>query len=154
MATRKQIEANRRNAQLSTGPRTAAGKAVSRFNALKTGIDARLQIIPGEEPEALDALKAEYRERFKPANTEQSLLVDVLVRYDWQLRRLRVSEAQLWKLGIRNDWTPGQEIPFGKAFYRVPLTFRRLQRTVESASREYLRHLEELKRMQSESAAA
>src|SRR5258708_6125305 len=145
MATRKQIAANRRNAQLSTGPRTAAGKAVSRLNALKTGIDARLQIIPGEQPEALEALKAEYRERFKPAKTEQSLLVDLLVSYDWQLRRLRVSEAQLWKLGIKNDWIPGQEIPFGKAFYRLPHTFRRLQRSIEIAARSYLRHLEELK---------
>ena len=154
MATRKQIEANRRNAQLSTGPRTAAGKAVSRFNALKTGIDAHLPIIPGERPEALESLTAEYRERFQPANTEQSLLVDVLVGYDWQLRRLRMSEAQLWKLGIRNDWVPGQEIPFGKAFYRRSLTFRSLQRRIESASRAYLRHLEELKRLQSERSAA
>lgn len=32
-----QIEANRRNSQLSTGPRTPEGKAISRFNALKTG---------------------------------------------------------------------------------------------------------------------
>ena len=36
MATTLQIEANRRNAQNSTGPRTDQGKAVSRFNALKT----------------------------------------------------------------------------------------------------------------------
>jgi len=34
MATLTQIEANRRNAQHSTGPRTAEGKAASSMNAL------------------------------------------------------------------------------------------------------------------------
>jgi hypothetical protein len=35
MATQQQILANRSNAQLSTGPRTEQGKAISRMNALK-----------------------------------------------------------------------------------------------------------------------
>jgi hypothetical protein len=37
MATAAQIEANQRNAKRSTGPRTEAGKARSRLNALKHG---------------------------------------------------------------------------------------------------------------------
>jgi hypothetical protein len=39
----RQILANRRNAQKSTGPRTAAGKAKVRVNALKHGLAARSQ---------------------------------------------------------------------------------------------------------------
>ena len=35
--TPARIEANRRNAQKTTGPRTARGKASSRLNRLKTG---------------------------------------------------------------------------------------------------------------------
>ena len=50
MATIQQIEANRLNAQKSTGPRSVEGKAVSCFNATKTGIDAKSQIIRGEDP--------------------------------------------------------------------------------------------------------
>jgi hypothetical protein len=42
MATEKQIEANRRNAARSTGPRAAAGKARSKMNALRHGLAARL----------------------------------------------------------------------------------------------------------------
>ena len=53
MSSRKQIEANRLNAQKSTGPRSVEGKAAIRFNALKTGIDAKSQVIPGEDPAAL-----------------------------------------------------------------------------------------------------
>ena len=41
MSTRRQIEANRRNAQKSTGPPSVTGKAASSMNALKTGIYAK-----------------------------------------------------------------------------------------------------------------
>ncbi len=44
--TEKQLAANRRNAQLSTGPRTPEGKAVSRWNALTHGILAQAVIPP------------------------------------------------------------------------------------------------------------
>ncbi len=53
MPTAKQTAANRMNAQKSTGPRTTAGKAVSRFNALKHGIYAIHQIMFDEKPEDL-----------------------------------------------------------------------------------------------------
>lgn len=46
MASQLQIEANRRNSQFSTGPRSPEVKAASRFNALKAGIDAEAQVIP------------------------------------------------------------------------------------------------------------
>ena len=42
MTSEKQREANRRNAQRSTGPRSASGKKRSRQNALRHGLSARL----------------------------------------------------------------------------------------------------------------
>ena len=41
MATAAQIEANRLNAQKSTGPRTDRGKARAKLNAIKHGMTAR-----------------------------------------------------------------------------------------------------------------
>ena len=56
MSTQKQIDANRRNAQKSTGPRSAAGKSASASNSLKTGLYSRSQVIVGEDPAKLQAL--------------------------------------------------------------------------------------------------
>jgi hypothetical protein len=56
MSSPAQILANRANAQESTGPRSAEGKAASRFNALKHGLDARSIVLPGEDPEEYAAL--------------------------------------------------------------------------------------------------
>jgi len=100
MPTILQIEANRRNARNSTGPRTDQGKAVSRFNALKTGIDARSHVIPGEDPNVLETLALDYYERFQPAAPEQRYLVDAIISAEWQLRRLRKTEAQIWEYGM------------------------------------------------------
>jgi len=49
MATAKQIDANRRNAQKSTGPKTEEGRDRVRRNALKHGMTART-VLPQEDP--------------------------------------------------------------------------------------------------------
>jgi hypothetical protein len=97
MATPKQTAANRANAQESTGPRTTAGKSVSRFNALKHGIYAIHQIMFNEKPEDLAELAAEYHELYSPADSKERFLVDTLVHNEWRLRRTRRVEAELWQ---------------------------------------------------------
>ena len=47
MSTPKQIAANQQNAQLSTGPKTAHGKAIAKMNAFKQGILARRAVLKG-----------------------------------------------------------------------------------------------------------
>ena len=46
MPTKKQNEANRRNAQLSTGPKTTNGKARASRNALTHGLFATDLLLP------------------------------------------------------------------------------------------------------------
>jgi hypothetical protein len=154
MPTLRQVEANRRNAQKSTGPRTLGGKAASRFNALKTGVDAKAQVIPGENSADLEALAAEYHERFRPAAPEHRFLVDTLVNAEWQLRRLRKVEAQLWEYEMESAFSLSEHHPLGHVFSTNLNAFNRLQRRIDSAERTYLRALNQLQRLQSEPEAA
>jgi hypothetical protein len=48
MSTIRQIEANRRNSEKSTGPTSVTGKAASSRNALKTGISAKSLVLPSD----------------------------------------------------------------------------------------------------------
>ncbi len=96
MATEAQILANRRNAQRSTGPRTQAGRARSCMNATKSGIYAKSEIIPGEDPEQFAQLTAEYYQSVQPQGREEAVFVDQLISADWQLRRLRHAEAGIY----------------------------------------------------------
>jgi len=51
-----QLESNRKNAQKSTGPRTAEGKARSRQNSLKHGLTGQGIVLPSEDVEKIDNL--------------------------------------------------------------------------------------------------
>ncbi len=157
MASSSQITANRRNAQKSTGPRSPAGKAASRFNALKHGIDARAQCIPGESRAALDELAAEYHERFAPSTPEQRCLVDTLISCEWDLRRYRAAGAQLWQVATRKGITSGRALPLAEGFDFCEHTFMRLQRAIDAAHRNYhraLKSLQELRSKEDDSAPA
>jgi len=95
MATIPQMEANRLNAQKSTGPRSAEGKASSRFNAYKHGAYARAHIIPGEDQADLTHLSEDYVLDLRPEGVVEIRLVDTLIHSDWEQRRIPVLEAAL-----------------------------------------------------------
>ena len=69
MTTEKQNVANRRNTQLSTGPKTAEGKAKSSINALKHGLTAVQILIPSENADDFDAHAAAFRDQYLPPIT-------------------------------------------------------------------------------------
>jgi hypothetical protein len=147
MATTEQIDANRQNAQKSTGPRTPEGKAASRFNALKSGIDAQAQIITGEDPANLDALVAEYQQRFDTSAPECRMLVDTLISCEWLFRRLNRAEASLWECAIMDTQCrlSSNHHPLGRVLDRRHDKFDRLQRRVDAIQRNYHRALKELR---------
>jgi hypothetical protein len=151
-STPKQQAASRANAQKSTGPRTTAGKAASRFNALKHGIYAVHQIMFDEKPEDLAELSAEYHELCSPADAKQRLLVDTLVANEWRLRRMRRVEAELWQTAynafIVENIDRTSTCTSGDAFATGSATFECLQRVVNCCERVYHRALQELERLQ------
>lgn len=95
MATTAQINAALANAQLSTRPRSAEGKAASSKNAIKLGLYAQTPILPGEDPEELAALARSFTERFRPQTPVEQAFVDDLVHAEWLKRRYRRIEAEV-----------------------------------------------------------
>ena len=101
MASQKQIDANRRNAQKSTGPVTEAGKAVARFNALRHGMTAESAVLPYEDHLAYAMLREALLSHYAPANIAEEMLVDVVANSYWRLLRARRVETSTMKLGIQ-----------------------------------------------------
>jgi len=150
MATQAQIEANRRNSQKSTGPRSTEGKAVSRFNALKSGIHAKSQVIPGEDAAELEALAAQYAQQFEPEYPLETFLVDSMIAADWKLRRLRKIEAQLWQRELTGrPEGPDAAADLAEAYIRNPV-LAQVQRRIEATERSYYRALNQMQKIQKE----
>src|SRR5438876_2493411 len=96
MATAKQFEANRLNAQKSTGPKTPEGRAAVRLNGVKHGLTAETIVLKGESQadftNLLDSLETEH----DPATPTEEALVVQLAMATWRLRRLYHAEAGFW----------------------------------------------------------
>src|SRR4051812_48956136 len=91
------VAANRANAQKSTGPRTDAGKAASRVNAVKHGLRAEIVVLPGEDPrEFADFVDATVRE-LRPNGALQAGMAREVAVYTWRLRRVPAAERMLFK---------------------------------------------------------
>jgi hypothetical protein len=150
MATLSQIEANRRNAQLSTGPRTPEGKAASSMNAFKTGIDAESSVIPGEDAAALAALTERFYQDCQPQTAIESLLVDNIIRASWRLRRFDRIDAEILIYIMEDTNYPSPNGPVGKAFHTTSGTQSRLQRRINDTSRLQREAIKDLQRLQAE----
>ncbi|MEO8371912.1 MAG: hypothetical protein ABI806_22185 [Candidatus Solibacter sp.] len=136
MATQKQLDANRRNSQKSTGPASFAGKAASSMNALKTGIHAKSVIITGEKASDLQQLIDEYYAAYQPSNPVARGLVDDLIRTEWTLRRLDTSEASLWNYQDAQAFRPVPDTQRqGKVVSQNAKIFAALQRRLDATRR-------------------
>lgn len=91
MNTEKQLIANQQNALLSTGPITAAGKAVVGTNAIKHGIFTKGLIVSSqlgqESEEDYQAILNNLIDCLLPCNQMESLLVEKIAVDFWRLRR-------------------------------------------------------------------
>jgi hypothetical protein len=106
VATNLQIEANRRNAQLSTGPKTERGKDASRMNALKHGLTAQQVTLFDERAEDFDAFHAELIGALSPHGTLERALAERAVLCAWRLRRVYRIETGLFRKA-RKTWGNG-----------------------------------------------
>jgi hypothetical protein len=94
MTTLAKIEANQRNGQLSTGPRTAEGKAAVARNATKHGIFSSVPVLSGEDPIVWAAHRAGVVESLDPVGLLEVNLAERAALLLWRLQRLARYEAE------------------------------------------------------------
>ena len=96
----KQHEANRQNAQHSTGPVTPEGKASVRLNALTYGLRARSTLIPGEDPEEYKQLWDELSAEWQPQTRTERMHLEQMAIDQWLLARIARGERQIFEADL------------------------------------------------------
>ena len=103
MTSQLQIEANRRNAQLSTGPKTPQGRCTSCMNALKHGLTAQQIVLFDEVAEDFEKFFSEIVTALDPKDAIESQLAERTAICAWRLRRSYRIEVALFE-NVRKDW--------------------------------------------------
>jgi hypothetical protein len=166
MPSTKRNEANRQNAQKSTGPKTAEGKAVVSQNAIRHGLLATETLLPDEDTVIFDDFHQRLSNDLKPVGGLEELLIDRIVSSAWRLNRLMRIEVSMLRgeiEGIRQEqeqkdedppWLltinkrPRTSHPLGLAFRYREDTVAKMSRYEATLERGLYSALHELQRIQ------
>src|ERR1700733_6656082 len=82
----RKIEANRKNAQKSTGPKTSRGKAMSSFNSMRHGLlSKRLPLLYGQGKRQFNHLLTSLQQDLEPVGALEEVLVEKIAQGYWRL---------------------------------------------------------------------
>ena len=101
MTSERQRAANRRNAQLSTGPRTPEGRAISSRNSQQHGVLSQRVTTDVEENEIYERMLNSLMDENGPRSETEILLVERLANLFWRERRLIQTERS--QLSLQQD---------------------------------------------------
>ena len=87
MSTQAQIAANQANAQYSSGPKTAAGKAAVSQNNLRHGLAGNWILLPDEDPTEFQELFESLRNEHQPSTPTETMLVEQMAQHYWISQR-------------------------------------------------------------------
>src|SRR5580692_3439463 len=97
MTSEKQIEANRRNAQHSTGARTEAGRRHSRMNAMRHNLTGQVTTMTDDDRAAHEKLSKSI---IAPEGGMETQLAQRIATDSWRLNRASAIEDNLFALGL------------------------------------------------------
>jgi hypothetical protein len=136
MTTLRQIEANRRNATLSTGPKTDSGKRAARVNAMKHGMSGAGVVRTEDESARVAERLGQWRLSFQPADAYDEWLIEQAVTLSVRLDRCQAHDRALRLLAIEraeSNWEEERRLAaeeLGARLAKQPaLLARRLRRT-------------------------
>jgi len=147
--SQKQLKANQKNAKKG-GVKTEAGKAISKYNALKHGVLSKEILLDGEDEQPLAELSKKLRADLKPQTELELLLVDRIVANTWRLKRALRGEKEMIEHDI-NGLFGSDEKNFGAALsydFANYDSYGKFTRYETSLERGIYKALHELQRLQ------
>jgi hypothetical protein len=96
MPTQAQIAANQANAELSTGPKTEEGKAVSSRNHTSHGLTYKgvaFFLLPWENAEEYDWLVIDLKSEYRPKSATETILVERMAQHHWLRNRAELLQT-------------------------------------------------------------
>src|SRR5580692_6046835 len=135
MATLKQFEANRRNSQKSTGPKTPEGKAAVSMNALRHGLRARSVVLPGENPEEFSQLCDDLEVEWHPQSRTEQFYLEQMAVSQWKLTRMEVGEVKVFQEASTANYQTPLLDRLWQAQCRMERSYARAQRELERLQR-------------------
>jgi hypothetical protein len=151
MSTQAQIEANRANAQLSTGPKTPEGKQIVAKNRITHGLTGQAVLIPGENPDDLKRLAIKLELELAPVNEVEAALVNTIANLQWRLDRVAAWIGQLTAECLEAD--PAQPSRLMKMFSKTANpcdAYERLNRHEASLRRQWHKCVRDLQNSKDE----
>ena len=143
MSTEAQIAANRRNAEASTGPRTAEGKARVSRNSTTFGLYSAGDVVRPEEESLYQAFCEDFQQQLAPQGAMETTLAAEIVHAAWRLRRCAAAESSL-------DAQSGLDPMLDPA---TAAAWNSIDRARTQALRHFQRATAELRRLQNERQA-
>jgi hypothetical protein len=147
----KQLAANRRNAERSTGARTPAGKARSSLNNLRHGLTGHISVLPTEDREAHDRFCSELIDSLQPETPMEQQLAHSVAEDNWRLNRARAIENNMFALGHQGERRELQvALADARTFQAHANQFQLLTIYEQRISRNVQRNLKQLQEIQTE----
>ncbi len=151
MSSAKQIEANRLNAQKSTGPKTPAGKARSSRNAFIHGLSSQRPTVTIENSAEFNAFANKFMDQYEPLDPSEIFLVRRIACMAWRIQRAQCYETLVLDNlcnSIPEDDTRTDQDVFSQLLlddFRNHQTLAKLQRYETQLERSILRCMKELR---------
>jgi hypothetical protein len=93
------LNANRQNAQLSSGPKTPQGKSVSSRNAVRTALTGRTVLLPTDDADRYEVHVKAFVQEIQPVGQRETILTQSLADIAWRIERIASFEMAIFAKG-------------------------------------------------------
>jgi hypothetical protein len=100
MTSAKQVEANKKNAQHSSGPVSASGRKKAAINSITHGLTAQTIVLPEHEKEPYRLYSEGIAKDLAPVGTYEATLVASIIDGRWRIHQIASMEAALYSVGF------------------------------------------------------